>query len=37
MVENIIIKQIEENKKLKSTNNKELDDLIKKMLKELKI
>ena len=27
-----IIKQIEENKKLKSTNNKELDDLIKKML-----
>ncbi len=32
-----IIKQIEENKKLKSTNNKELDDLIKKMLKELKI
>ena len=27
-----IIKQIEENKKLKSTNNKELDDLIKQML-----
>ena len=27
-----IIKQIEEKKKLKSTNNKELDDLIKKML-----
>ena len=27
-----IIKQIEENKKLKSTNNKELDDLIQQML-----
>ena len=27
-----IIKQIEENKKIKSTNNKELDDLIQQML-----
>ncbi len=33
MVENIyIIKPIEENKELKSTNNKKLDDLIKQML-----